>query len=485
MKNKIKVILLNKVNKVKNSINKLIDKLVEKNVKNLILDLKNYKLNEWLIFSISLPFSFIFVVINIIVFFIFIYFYILLFLFYLIKIKILKNKKLKIIKYKRRFKFLKNFYAIIIEKILITFPKKKAFLVFYLILKKIYVNDTKGLEINFIIEKIKAISNRYIVSFIVGIPFIILSCNNELIKIIFDLKDFNYTNKKAFINTVILNCYKNLVPEYGNLVEKLKISIKSKNITFNSLKEIIKASKYTKEFNEGFSVLKKKVKVGSANQKISGKKITDKHPTVILNLINNENEEKTSIYINESSKEELNVKRFSEEIQSYIDDKIKNNLRHKGSINKNTDTFYTPAIKTLTENIILNDPSNDKFLKKGIKDENINNIIAGLTINLDKDILETKKINIENKVKNSIIKEKTEKIFINWVKENKNKFNNETFESLLKIHNYWEENTIIISEMNEQNKLELAKIIGLNIKDMEDAKEVNFKIFISFLSEKK
>lgn len=474
--------------KIINWIGEATNKIVEENVKKLFSDFKNYRIEKVIIFFIFLPFSFLFVIINVLSFLFFLIYYFLYFITIKIRIQNVKNSKLKnkTIKYKKRFKFLKDFHLVILEKTILTFPKKKAFLVFYIILKKVILNDTPGLEMNFILTKIKIISNRYFISFFLGIPFIVLSCNNELVKIIWDLKSFNYSSKTAFVNTVILNCYKNLIPEYAKLTEKLKIKISKKKIKFNSLVEIMKASKFTKEFKEAFIHLKKEIKIGSTFQKISDNILTKKHPSLILKTIENINEENISIYMNESSKEEIKIKRFSNKIQDYVDEQVKNNLKHKGSINNKIETYYTPLIKTLSKNIVLEDPKKDKFLQKSVIKENTNNIIAGLTVKLNENMLDTKKIEIENKLEeNRLIKQETEKAFLDWVKENKNRFSNETFEALLKINSFWEENEVIIKNLSEENKIKLAELIGFNIEDMNNTKEVNFKIFINFLSEKK
>lgn len=75
-----------------------------------------------------------------------------------------------------------------------------------------------SIEIKVIKEWVKTISNRILIKMFFGIPFIIIKINKDLVNIIWDLKEYQYINKKAFIETLLLNVFKNLTPEYNKLV---------------------------------------------------------------------------------------------------------------------------------------------------------------------------------------------------------------------------------------------------------------------------
>jgi hypothetical protein len=104
-----------------------------------------------------------------------------------------------------------------------------------------------------------------------------------------------------------------------------------------------------------------------------------------------------------------------------------------------------------------------------------------------KDFIETKKkkskkIKINEEEKIMLIKENTEKTFLTWVKENEGKLSNQSFEALMEVNLFWEESENIIKNLSKENKIKLAQILEINIEEFNDPKEINFKIFINFLS---
>ena len=117
-----------------------------------------------------------------------------------------------------------------------------------------------------------------------------------------------------------------------------------------------------------------------------------------------------------------------------------------------------------------------------LKNENYNKALASLTINLDKNIIKTKKIIIEGEERYALIKEETEINFLTWIKENQGKISNKSFEALMEINLFWEESEDVIKNLSEENKIKLSEILDIELKEFENPKEVNFKIFISFLS---
>ena len=483
-------IIKNTKNKVFSVLIIISNNFIDKNIKELFLDIYNYKNNaiNILLFITLLPFSVIFILLNLLFFIYFTIFYFLFFIFSLLEVKILKRRKIRIIKCKKRFKFLKNFHLITIEKMIITFPRKKAYLFCYILLKKIIKKEKDAIEKEFILEWFKSISNRYFIVFLIGIPYIVLYCNNCVINVINSLKGFKFENNYAYINTIILNIYKNATPNYTKLVEKLKIKISKNKINFNSYKEFLKASKNKPNFKEKFSSLKKEIIYGSAKNETFDKKFTKTHPTIFIKptLSLNENNNKI-IYANETSKKKLKVWKFMKDVEKeskerYKEEFIENNFNHKGSYSNNNNTFYTNPIETNIENLIIKNPVNDKLLMNDLKNENYNKALASLTINLDKNIIKTKKIIIEGEERYALIKEETEINFLTWIEENQGKISNKSFEALMEINLFWEESEDVIKNLSEENKIKLSEILDIELKEFENPKEVNFKIFISFLS---
>lgn len=468
-----------------------LDKFIDKNIKELFIDLYYYKNNKtnFILFIIFLPFTIVFLILNLFFFLFFLIFYILSFLIFLIQIRILKKKKKKILKFKKRFKFLKNMYLVITEKMILTFPRKKAYLFFYIIVKKIIKKENDSIEKDLIINWIKAISNRYIIIFFLGIPYIVLHCNNRLIQTINNLKGFTFESNLAFVNTIIVNIYKNTIPDYAKLVEKLKIIINKKEIKFNSYKEFLKASKNKPIFKENFISLKKETIYGSVKNKTSNILFSKNHPTIILkpNLKNidiNNKENVKVIYSNETSQEKLKIWKFMKDIEKEGRIKsekeyIKNNFKHGGSLNCKKETYYTDPIETEINNLIIGNPFKDPALIKDVKEENSNKALANLTINLKKEVIKT-----EKNEKNEFIltKDEKEENFLTWIKTNKEKINNKSFEALMEINKFWEESEEIIKNLSKENKIKLAEMLGVGLDEFENPKEINFKIFINFLS---
>lgn len=371
-----------------------------------------------------LPISLLFLIINFIVILTSLYFYFSIFFYKLIKIKIF-NKKVNNITYKRRFKFLKNFYIILLEKILITYPKQKAFLFFYLLTKSIYEKDKSILKKEYLPEILKSLSNRILILIILSIPYILIFCNTNLILIIKELSEYNYESKKAFFNSILVNILKDLTNDYNKLLLKLKIKFYKNKIIFNSKKDLINALKYKKEFYGNFYKNKKSFKVLMVKHKISSNKLSKEHFTAISKFKEN------IIYLNETSNKNLSYYKYHKEISKYIEEQHKNSYIHKGSINEKKITYFTPNIITEKNNILIIDNYKNNVFIKNMKEEKLNNILASFSLNLDQKYLETKIAKINGVNQNILIENINLKKTIELYKENKENIEKEQFESIL------------------------------------------------------
>ena len=474
------------INKIFKTFLIVIDFLIVEDVKKTFLNFKNYSIKKIILFFSLLPFTFIFVIINAIVTLTSLIFYLIVFIFKFIQNRIFK-KRVKPLKYVRRFKFLKNFYLIFFEKILITFPKQRAFLIFYICLKSLITKDKDLFNKEIIFYYVKSISNRYVISFIFGLPYIIIYCNSWFTDTVFDLKDYNYETKTSFLFTVCLNVFKDLSNNYNKLLTKLKIKIFKKKIVFNSKKDLIKALKYRKEFNKNFNITKKAFKFGSAklitekqeliDNKTINYKYTKSHPTAVIK-IDNEN----SLYLNETSSKSILFLKWQNEIKDYIENKYQNSFTHKGSYNEKKITYFTPAIKSKTNDIIFTDNNINKKFILNLKEEKINNIIAAFSLNLDNNYLESVFFNVNKIDKSKLIENINSQKTIDLIKNNKNSINSQAYESILGMEFFWNENEKIINNLSLEEKINLC--IELNLEIDSSAKEINFKIFKDILNTK-
>ena len=344
------------IKNIRNILNKLYILILDENIKKTFESILKFNYKYKIIWIILIPFSTTFIITNVIIIIISFFNYFLIFCLKLIKIKIF-NRKPKNLTYKRRFKYLKNFYLIIIEKIFITFPKQKAFLIFYLISKSIYEKDISFIQKEHLPEFFKSLSNRIIIVIIFSIPYICIYCNTCLTTIIKNLNEYNYENKKAYFNTILINIMKNLSNDYSSLILKLKIKFFKKKMIFNSKKDLIKALYYKKEFGKNFNLSKKYIKYALVKHKIKENKYSKEHFTAINKL---ENEK--IVYLNETTKKELINYKYHKNIDSYTKEIHKNMYYHRGSINEKKESYYTPNIITEKDKfIIINPEYNNKL----------------------------------------------------------------------------------------------------------------------------
>lgn len=459
----------------------IINKIFLKEIIDMFINISRLEIKEKLLFLILLPFSIFFVTINFLTFIVSIFIYLFLFIFRLIRNRVFK-KKVKNIKCKKRFKFLKNFYLIFIEKVFISYTKQKAFLIFYLIIKGLWEKNYDMINKEVIVYYLKSISNRYLISILLGLPYIVIFVNYNLIEIIKNLKGFNYESKKAYLNTILINILKNLSNNYEKFILKLKIKISKKKIIFNSKVDLLRAMRYKSEFGKNCNQFKKKLVLANIKQVLNRKKLTIEkewknkyskdHPTLILPL----KDEETVIYINETSSNNFLYWKYNKEVNNYIQLHYENSCLHKGTINKKKDTFFTPLVVSNKKNMIISENISKNSILS-IEESNLDKVIAAFSVNLDKDIFMSYYIEKEkNEIKlNEELKNMKLKKTIEYFKENKDNIETSKFESILGMQFFWDENQKIIENLTTEEKILLC--IDLNVSIYTTPKEISFIIF--------
>lgn len=211
--------------------------------------------------------------------------------------------------------------------------------------------------------------------------------------------------------------------------------------------------------------------------KIQENKYSKEHFTAMTKINNN-----CIAYNNETTKKEIFYLKYHKDAGKYIESMHNNSYLHKGSICNKKIAYYTPTIITEKENIVLTNNSKNFELIKNIKEENINNILASFSINLNETYWENKWYKINGINKNTLMENIKLKKTIDLFKNNKDTVNTEQYESILGMSFFWEENEKLINELKLSQKIELCE--DLKIEYDSSSKEINFQCFKDIINKK-
>lgn len=440
-------------------------------IENCFKNLWNYKENykKIIIYLVILPITIKIIYIYIFVLILSLFIFNIIFLYKWLKWKIFK-KKIKTMKFKKNLIKINDIRMEFITDLIIEFPRIRAFSFFYYMWKNIIENKKELIKKNVLKKILTGIIIRYLIIIILGIPFIIINYNRIITNKIWSLKDGNYKNFESKINTIIMNIWFQLKPAESELTKKMKIIFKKKKIIFNPTKKEFKDLNKLREnffsFKEKINILffKQKIIINEENKKFE---TTKKHLAGFLEQkkIIIENKNKEIIYINETS---------SKKIEKYAEKPIETIIKHKGTINKEKETFFSKPIITTEDKIeIMTDKKSMEFLKKMI-DEKVNNIVLGFMLSINQEIYKTEYTKEEEKIKKlNIKKDEENKNLREYLEKNKEKFENELLEKMLQTEEVLLKNKNIIENMTEEEKT----LFLIEIKLGKEAKEtINFFI---------